>query len=192
MFMIFNETYVYDIFVISPNLTSITFLLQSLHSQFSIRDLGPAKFILGIELILHSLAYLLSQQKYITNTLAETYMDKCKPLGTPWPLPNSSSQSNISDSFHNPSLYCSIVGSLQYVTITWPNIAFVVNKACQRMHEPSEIDWNNVKHLLCYLKGSSLDNLLFYSKSNLSLQAFSDADWAGCNLDHKSTNGFLV
>ena len=60
------------------------------------------------------------------------------------------------------------------------------------MHDPFESDWRNVKHLLRYLKGSFRDSLIFYSKSNLSLQAFSDADGAGCNLDCKSISGFLV
>ena len=110
--LIFILIYVDDILVISPNLTSITSLLQSLHSKFAIRDLGAAKFFLGIELIPHSLGYLLSQQKYITNILEKTNMDKCKPLGTTWPLPNSSSQSNITDPFHNPTLHRSIFGSL--------------------------------------------------------------------------------
>ena len=59
------------------------------------------------------------------------------------------------------------------------------------MHDPSQADWSNVKYVL-YLKGSSCDSLLFYSKSDLSLEAFSDADWAGCNLNQKSTSGFLI
>ena len=46
--LVFILIYADDILVISPNLTSITSLFQSLYSQFSIRDLGAAKFFLGI------------------------------------------------------------------------------------------------------------------------------------------------
>ena len=60
------------------------------------------------------------------------------------------------------------------------------------MYQPSTHDWENVKHLLRYLKGSLLDGLHLFSKSDLMLKAYSDADWAGCSIDRKSTSGFLI
>lgn len=38
----------------------------------------------------------------------------------------------------NPHLYCSMVGALQYVTLTRPDIAFNVNKACEFIDSPIE------------------------------------------------------
>lgn len=43
------------------------------------------------------------------------------------------------------SLYQLVVGGLQYVTITRPNIAYVVNKVCQFMHAPMDSHWQAVK-----------------------------------------------
>ena len=119
-------------------------------------------------------------------------MDGCKPLKSPWPAKSSMSSSGLETPFKDPTLYRSIVGALQYITITRPDISFAVNRACQRMHQPSTHDWENVKHLLGYLKGSLSDGLCLFSEFDLMLKAYSDADWAGCNIDRKSRSGFLI
>ena len=42
----------------------------------------------------------------------------------------------VANHFHNPIFYKEIVGALQYMTLTRPNIAFTLNKVCQFMHDP--------------------------------------------------------
>ncbi|XP_034674441.1 uncharacterized protein LOC117905666 [Vitis riparia] len=69
-------------------------------------------------------------QKYITDLLNRTHMENSKPTPTPGSLGHTLSQSN---GVPHPSEYRRIVGTLQYVTLTRPDIAFVVNKACQFM-----------------------------------------------------------
>ena len=71
-------------------------------------------------------------------------------------------------------------------------MSFSVNKACQVMHSPTYSDWINVKHLLRYLKNSILDGLFYSRNSDISLELFSDADWANCSTDRRSTSGSLV
>ncbi|GKE98728.1 uncharacterized mitochondrial protein-like protein, partial [Tanacetum coccineum] len=73
-------------------------------------------------------------------------------------------------------------GSLQYVTLSRPDIAFAVNKVCQYMHAPTENHWSAVKRILRYLHGNP----------DTSLEAFSDADWAGDSDDRRSTRGFAI
>lgn len=48
--------------------------------------------------------------------------------------------------------YRSVVGALQYLTITRSYISFAVNQVCQFMHQPTTIHWIVVKRILCYLK----------------------------------------
>jgi hypothetical protein len=55
------------------------------------------------------------------------------------------------DLFENPQLYRTIVGALQYATITRPDIAFAVNKDSQFMHTPTTDHWMAVKRILRYL-----------------------------------------
>lgn len=58
------------------------------------------------------------------------------------------------DSLTDALLYRSIVGGLQYATLTRPEIAYSVNKVCQFMSHPLETHWKAVKRILRYLKGT--------------------------------------
>ncbi|KAM6582344.1 hypothetical protein CsatB_009346 [Cannabis sativa] len=92
-----------------------------------------------------------------------------------------------SDPFQDPHQYRSIVGALQYVVVTKPEITYSVNKVSQFMHKPLEAHWKVVKKILRYLK-DTLDYGLHLTKcSTLSLTGFCDADWACDSDDRRST-----
>jgi histone deacetylase 1/2 len=88
--------------------------------------------------------------------------------------------------------YRSIVGALQYITLTRPDIAFSVNKVCQFLHAPTTVHWTAVKRILRYLRGTISLGLRLSKSSSTIVSAFSDADWAGCPDDRRSTGGFAV
>ena len=186
---IFILIYVDDILILSPDLQEINKLLCHLKTKFSVRDLGPAHFFLGIEMIPQNHGFLLSQSKYIASVLTRASMDNCKPISTP--LSTSNTPSNDSSQLDN-TLFRSLVGSLQYITLTRPDISFAVNQVCQKMHLPQAEDWVNLKRLLRYLKGTISHGLLIYKKSEFSLNAFSDSDWGGCSQTRRSTGGYLI
>jgi hypothetical protein len=95
---------------------------------------------------------------------------------------------NSSDS----TRYRSIVGGLQYLTLTRPDLAFAVNKVCQFLHTPTSVHWSAVKRILRYI-AFTLDVGLRIRKTGSTLvSAFSDADWAGSIDDRRSTGGFAV
>lgn len=83
------------------------------------------------------------------------------------------------------------MGSLQYLLLTRPDIAFAVNKVCQFLATPTTIHWAAVKRILRYLKGTMSYGLRF-TPSSFQLQAFTDADWAGCPDDRRSTTGIAI
>ena len=89
-------------------------------------------------------------------------------------------------------MYRSIVGALQYVTITRPEISFAVNKVCQFMHNPLEVHWQAAKRILRYLAGTMHFGLHFTKSKALSITAFCDADWGFDLDDRKSTSGYCV
>ena len=64
-------------------------------------------------------------------------MDKAKAVFTPM-VSRLKLSKHGSDKFDNPSFYRSVVGALQYATVTRPEISYSVSKACQFMAEPSE------------------------------------------------------
>ena len=126
--MIFFLIYVDDILITGNDYKGITTLLSLLNQEFPTRDLGIAYFFLGIEIIPHEDDYLLSQSKYITGLLQRAKIDGARPVSTPIAINNSPSSS--SPALSDPQIYRIIVGALQYVTITCPDITFMVNHAC--------------------------------------------------------------
>jgi hypothetical protein len=118
-------------------------------------------------------------------------MLEAKPVTTPM-----ASSTNLSafdgEPFPDHTLFRSTVGALQYLSITHPDIAFTVNKLSQFMHKPTLTHWQAVKRLLRYLKHTIQFGLQIYRSSCHTLQAFSDADWAGDRDDRRSTGSFCV
>ena len=85
----------------------------------------------------------------------------------------------------------SLIGDLQYLAITHPDIQFAINRVAQRMHQLSEHDYHCLKHILRYIFGTLSRGLLIRT-GDLELRGFSDSNWANDKNDKKSTSGFLV
>ena len=88
--------------------------------------------------------------------------------------------------------YRSIVGTLQYLTLTRPDLSFSVNKVCQYLHAPTTTHLTAVKRILRYVKDTISLGITFQQSPSTLLSAFSDVDWAGCLDDRRSTGGFAV
>jgi len=133
---------------------------------------------------------MLRQHKYILNILTRAGMTSCKPVDTPI----STSKVTIMPDplFSNPTQFRQIVGALQYLTFTRPDICFVVNRVCQFMHAPTDSHWGVVKRILCYLRGSTTYGLHITRNSFFDLHGFTDADWTSSTDDHESTGRYLV
>ncbi|XP_020673360.2 uncharacterized protein LOC110092978 [Dendrobium catenatum] len=117
-------------------------------------------------------------------------MTNCKPLLTPLPS-KYLVDPNLQLPFAQPDLFRKLAGSQQYLTSTRPDIAFVVNKLCQHMHNPLLLHFQLLKCVLRYLNGT-LHHGLFLPQTDLLLIAYSDSDWAGDQLDRKSTTGYCI
>ncbi|GAV61385.1 hypothetical protein CFOL_v3_04912 [Cephalotus follicularis] len=90
----------------------------------------------------------------------------------------------------DPTLYRQLVGSLIYLTVTRPDIAYAVHLVSQFMSAPRTTHFSAVLRILRYLKGTLFHGLHFSSESSLALHAFCDADWAGDPTDRHSTTGY--
>lgn len=103
-------------------------------------------------------------------------MESCSPVNTPI-YPSSKLSSSGGVPFNDPTLYRSIVGGLQYLTFTRPDLAYVVNKVSQFMHCPMDTHWVAVKRILHYTKGSLAHGLFFSLRSTTLLHGYADSDW---------------
>ncbi|KAG7559597.1 Reverse transcriptase RNA-dependent DNA polymerase [Arabidopsis thaliana x Arabidopsis arenosa] len=88
--------------------------------------------------------------------------------------------------------YRCVVGSLQYLAFTRPDISYATNRLSQFMHSPTDEHWLAVKRVLRYLAGTPSHGIFLSRKNSPSLHAFSDSDWAGDNDDYVSTNAYIV
>ena len=175
--------------ILGRSLLQIQQLINSLATHFKLKDLGSASRFLDVEFQPHQNGYLLTQSQYTVSILRTLKMENCKPLPTPCPITCSTASTKLDD---NPHLYRRVVGALQYLLFTRPDIAYAINQACRSMHSPQSADCIRLKHLLRYLKGTVTHGLYFNSRSSTSLTAFSDADWAGDSNDRRSNSGFLI
>jgi Reverse transcriptase (RNA-dependent DNA polymerase) len=119
--------YVNDILITGSNNAHINQCISHLQQAFSLKDLGPLSYFLGIEAHPSSIRLLISQTKYLTEILNRTHMQDAKPSPTPM-ASNSTLFNKDSAPFEDPRLYRSIVGALQYANITRPDPFFTVNK----------------------------------------------------------------
>lgn len=134
---------------------------------------------------------LLSQHKYALDIIQRAGMASFKPVDTP--LSTSFKLGIVPGTPHSdPTRYRQIVGALQYLTFTRPDIYYAVNKVCQFIHAPTDDHWVAVKRILCYLQAIATYGLHITRDSLLTLYGFTDADWAGSIDDRKSTGGYLV
>ncbi|XP_057791336.1 uncharacterized mitochondrial protein AtMg00810-like [Salvia miltiorrhiza] len=108
----------------------------------------------------------------------------------PWSLGNIYPLTKvlISDS----TTYRRLIGRLLYLTLTRPDITFVVNNLSQFVSKPCNGHLLAAERVLKYLKGTIGHGLFFSKTSTFSLSAFCDADWAACPDTRKSVAGFDV
>nr|GEU76190.1 ribonuclease H-like domain-containing protein [Tanacetum cinerariifolium] len=92
----------------------------------------------------------------------------------------------------DPTLYRSLAGALQYLTFTRPDLSYAVQRLCLYMHDPREPYLNAMKHVLCYLRGTTDLALQLFRSTTSHLIGYSDADWACCPATRRSTSGYCV
>jgi histone deacetylase 1/2 len=155
------------------------------------KDLGPLSHFLGIHVTPTPSGLFLSQEQYIHDLLDRAHMLNCNPCTT-----LSDTKPKLS-STHGPSVanateFRSLAGTLQYLTITRPDISYAVQQICLFMHDPKEPHLHLLKRVLRYLKGTMTYGLHITKSSSLDITAYSDADWAGCPDTRRSTSGYCV
>nr|GEW31483.1 hypothetical protein [Tanacetum cinerariifolium] len=180
--LLYIMVYVDDIIVIGTNKGTIDNINCQLGSAFALKDLGPLNYFLGIEIVPYVSNILLSQKKYILELLQWAGLSNCNHVSSPMvTLSSLSLDDNIA--FSNPVKYRQVVGSLQYVTLSWPNIALLSTRYVNIcMLRPRIISLKLNGFYVIFMKGN-LDTFL---------EAFSDAGWPGDLNDLQSTRGFAI
>ncbi|KAD3642035.1 hypothetical protein E3N88_31259 [Mikania micrantha] len=161
-----------------------------LHKEFAIKDLGRLNYFLGLEVTYPDAGLFLSQTKYAHEILERAALLDCKPVSTP--LASNTSFTSLGDPYNDSTHYRSLVGALQYLTITRPDISYAVNQVSQFLQAPTTRHYQSVKRILRYIKGTINFGITFSRPTITTLVGFSDADWARCIETRRSTYGYSI
>lgn len=191
--------YVDDMLIVGQDSMRINNLKLELSKSFAMKDLGPARQILGMKIVRDRKKGLiwLSQERYIEKVLGRFKMDKAKPVGCPLAshFKLSSKQCPTSEKEKDEMEkvpYASAVGSLMYdMVCTRPDLAHAVGVVNRFLSNPGKEHWATVKWILRYLRGTSRVCLCF-GNGKAMLDGFTDADMAGDVDSRKSTSGYLM
>ena len=183
--------YVDDIILTGNDLKEMEKLKMKLATEFEVKDLGEMRYFLGMEIARSKEGIAVSQRKYILDLLQDTGMSACKPADTP--IDPNLKLGNIKEGVPvNTQQYQRLVGRLIYLSHTRPDIAFAVSMISQFMHCPFEEHLEAANRILRYLKSCPGKGLLFRKGGKKEVEAFTDADYAGSDVDRRSTSGYCT
>ena len=141
------------------------------------------------------------KDSYIDNMIEESGMNNCNSVNTPGIAhykPTIEDEALLDHEQHKR--YRRIVGKLQWLAYTRPDIAYSTKELARDLTAPTELSQKRVKHLLRYLHGTKhykftiepTTTLRANTNNILDLDVHVDADWAGCPTTRKSTSGFNI
>lgn len=135
----------------------------------------------------------LSQQQYMVNSLNEENLYNLKPASSPMEPKINFSDGDISPlNQEETTRYRRILGSLQYLKTTRPDISFAVSKMSQFFSRPSKSHWQALQRILRYVSQNPYLEILIRPTSSIDIQVYLDTNWAGDTSDRRSQGGFLV
>ncbi|GKA70398.1 ribonuclease H-like domain-containing protein [Tanacetum coccineum] len=182
--------YVDDIILTASSPVLLQQIVDSLHKEFDMTDLGALNYFLGISAVRHPTGLFLSQKKYARQLLERAHMVNCNPSRTPIDTDSKLGPDGVP--VQDPTLYRSLAGGLQYLTFTRPDLSYAVQQVCLYMHDPREPHFAALKRIMRYVQGTLELGLQLYASATTSLVGYTDADWAGCPSTRRSTSGYCV
>ncbi|RVW91956.1 Retrovirus-related Pol polyprotein from transposon RE1 [Vitis vinifera] len=175
----------------SSDQNDIQNLKQHLFTHFQTKDLGKLKYFLGIEIAQSSSGVVLFQRKYALDILEETGTLDYKLVDTPMD-PNVKLIPGQGEPLGDPRRYRRLVGKLNYLTITRPDISFPVSVVSQFLQSPCDSHWDAVIRILRYIKSTPGQGVLYENRGHTQVVGHTDADWAGSPTDRCSTSRYCV
>jgi hypothetical protein len=161
-------------------------IIQQLTEEFMLKDLGPAQWLLGMEVVEsesegeHRIG--LKQELYLNNILRDLGMAECNATNTPNESnlkPRRADPNNISS---NIKYYQSMVGKLLYAAnTTRPDISFITGVLCRYMSAPDNTHLGAAKRVLRYIRGTTNVGVRYSSGGDNPLRLYGYVDADNCN-----------
>jgi hypothetical protein len=156
--------------------------------KFEMSMMGELKYFLGFQVKHLQDGTFISQTKYIQDILNKFGMKDAKPIKTPMGT-NGHLDLDTGGKFVDQKVYRSMIGSLLYLCASRPNIMLSECMCARFQADPKEVHLRAMKRIMRYLVHTPKFGLWYPKGSTFDLKGYSDADWAGCKIDRKSTSG---
>jgi hypothetical protein len=167
--------YVDDIVLASNDKQAIADLIVFLNNQFKLKDLGPLKIFLGIEIARTNKGISLYQRKFSLEVLNDA-RQLAAWLAKFSMKPNAKFSSTNDTLLEDPTSYRRLIGRLLYLTITRPNLTYSVYTLSQFMQAPHQPHLDVAHRILRYIKSAPSQGLFFPASSKYHLKVFCDFD----------------
>lgn len=185
--------YVDDLIAASEDPMIVDILERTLKSEFEIKSLGDIRCYLGLDVERNEAGdYFISQRKYIADVVQCANLQDAKPSSIPLD-PGYEKHADQGTPLPDNQVYQQIVGKLLYLAVnSRPDISASISILSRKTANPSQQDWNELKRVVRYLKGTCDMKLRLSNIGEPSeLVGYADADWAECREDRKSNSGYI-
>ncbi|KAK6148264.1 hypothetical protein DH2020_019176 [Rehmannia glutinosa] len=166
-------------------------MIIALANLFTIKDLGLAKYFLGLEIARSESGTYLNQRKYILDILKDVGMMDCKPVSTPFPQKSRFTR-RARKPLDKPRCLSKTHWRVALLKSQRTDVTYCVQQLSQFINNPYSSHWDAAVHVLRYLKGCPSKGLFYSVDGCFDLQAYCDADWATCLDTRRSLTGFCV
>lgn len=134
----------------------------------------------------------MSQRKFALDLLKDYEFELLKSAASSPLDPYTKLTASAGNLLPDPTSYRKLVGKLNFLSNSRPDLSFSIQHSCQFMQQPTTQHWNAAMHTLKYLQGTSNLGLLLSSSSDFTLKAFCDSDWASCPCSRRSVSGYFI
>ncbi|KAL0461277.1 UNVERIFIED_CONTAM: putative mitochondrial protein [Sesamum latifolium] len=162
-----------------------------LHALFTIKDIGDARYFLGLKIARNSTSICVAQTKYVNDIITDVGLVNAKSSSTPLPQ-GLKLNAECGGLLPNPYSYRRLIGCLLYLGFTRSNIFHSVQQLSQFITRPCEGHWKATLHVVRYLKGCPSQGFFLPVQNSFVLKAYCDADWASCSNSRRSLSGFCI
>ncbi|XP_073153354.1 uncharacterized protein [Henckelia pumila] len=157
-------------------------------NKFEMSMIGELTLFLGLQVRQMDKGIFINQVKYTKELLKKFGMENCSAANTPMSASIKLDKDEAGLSV-DQTLFRGIIGFLLYLTASRQDIMFSVGLCARFQSDPKQSHYNAAKRILKYLKGTQNVGLWYPKDSSFNLIGYSDADYGGCRIDHKSTSG---
>ncbi|XP_020553462.1 uncharacterized protein LOC110012826 [Sesamum indicum] len=183
--------YVDDILVTASTEDLIQQVKAYLHELFTIKDFGNATYFPGLEIARSQEGLIVTQNKYISDIIKGTGLEKGRIPVTPLPTGLKLSP-GTGGKLKDPAVYRRLIGRLLYLGFTRPDICYAAQQLSQHLQQASQQYLEAAMHLVRYLKANPSSGPFFPSSNNLKLKAYCDANCGTCQTIRKSLTEFCI